>query len=38
LPSLRFVLDWQTDANDVDFHIHDAKGGHAAFVDLGTVK
>ncbi|MBX3187994.1 MAG: hypothetical protein KF819_13305, partial [Labilithrix sp.] len=30
-PSLRFVLDWQTDANDVDFHIHDAKGGHAFF-------
>ena len=30
-PSLRFVLDWQTDANDVDFHIHDAKGGHAFY-------
>jgi len=30
-PSLRFVLDWQTDANDVDFHIHDSKGGHAYF-------
>jgi hypothetical protein len=30
-PSLRFVLDWQTDANDVDFHIHDANGGHAFF-------
>jgi tetratricopeptide (TPR) repeat protein len=30
-PSLRFVLDWQTDANDVDFHIHDASGGHAFF-------
>ena len=30
-PSLRFVLDWQTDANDVDFHIHDGSGGHAFF-------
>lgn len=28
-PSLRFVLTWETDANDVDFHILDAKGGHA---------
>lgn len=30
-PSVRFVLVWETDANDVDFHIHDAKGGHAFF-------
>lgn len=30
-PSLRFVLVWETDANDVDFHIHDGKGGHAFF-------
>ena len=30
-PSLRFVLTWETDANDVDFHIHDAEGGHAFF-------
>jgi hypothetical protein len=30
-PSLRFVLSWETDANDVDFHIHDARGGHAYF-------
>ena len=30
-PSVRFVLNWETDANDVDFHIHDAKGGHAFF-------
>ncbi|WP_394826201.1 VIT domain-containing protein [Pendulispora albinea] len=30
-PSLRFVLNWETDANDVDFHIFDAKGGHAFF-------
>ncbi len=28
-PSLRFVLNWETDANDVDFHIHDRRGGHA---------
>lgn len=30
-PSLRFVLVWETDANDVDFHIHDAKNNHAFF-------
>ncbi len=30
-PSLRFVLTWETDANDVDFHILDAKGGHAFY-------
>ncbi len=30
-PSLRFVLSWETDANDVDFHIHDAEGGHAYY-------
>ncbi|MCA9678994.1 MAG: hypothetical protein KC464_28445, partial [Myxococcales bacterium] len=29
--SLRFVLVWETDANDVDFHIHDARGGHAFY-------
>jgi tetratricopeptide (TPR) repeat protein len=30
-PSLRFLLSWETDANDVDFHIHDAGGGHAFY-------
>lgn len=30
-PSLRFVLNWETDSNDVDFHITDAKGGHAFY-------
>jgi tetratricopeptide (TPR) repeat protein len=30
-PSLRFVLNWETDANDVDFHIRDASGGHAFY-------
>lgn len=30
-PSVRFVLSWETDANDVDFHIRDAKGGHAYY-------
>ncbi|UQA61889.1 VIT domain-containing protein [Polyangium aurulentum] len=30
-PSLRFVLNWETDANDVDFHIRDARRGHAYF-------
>jgi len=28
-PSIRFVLNWETDANDVDFHIYDDQGGHA---------
>jgi tetratricopeptide (TPR) repeat protein len=30
-PSLRFILSWETDANDVDFHIRDARGGHAFY-------
>jgi tetratricopeptide (TPR) repeat protein len=30
-PSLRFVLTWETDANDVDFHIRDGKRGHAYY-------
>jgi tetratricopeptide (TPR) repeat protein len=30
-PSVRFILNWETDANDVDFHIHDAQGGHAFY-------
>lgn len=30
-PSLRFVLAWETDANDVDFHIYDGRGGHAYY-------
>ena len=30
-PSIRFVLNWETDANDVDFHIFDAEGGHAFY-------
>jgi tetratricopeptide (TPR) repeat protein len=30
-PSLRFVLNWETDANDVDFHINDGRGGHAYY-------
>lgn len=30
-PSLRFVLTWETDANDVDFHIRDSKQGHAYY-------
>jgi len=28
---MRFILNWETDANDVDFHIHDARGGHAFY-------
>jgi hypothetical protein len=34
-PSLRFVLHWETDANDVDFHIHDGRGGHAYYANPG---
>jgi hypothetical protein len=33
-PSLRFVLVWETDANDVDFHIRDGKGGHAWYNNM----
>lgn len=33
-PSLRFVLNWETDANDVDFHIYDDRGGHAYYKDM----
>ncbi|HZJ71322.1 MAG TPA: hypothetical protein VFF36_10370 [Planctomycetota bacterium] len=29
--STRFVLSWETDANDVDFHIRDAHGNHAYY-------
>ena len=29
--SLRFVLNWETDANDVDFHIYDGRGAHAYY-------
>ena len=30
-PSLRFVLTWETDANDVDLHVFDRLGGHAYY-------
>lgn len=30
-PSLRFVLVWESDATDVDFHVRDAKDNHAFF-------
>ena len=32
-PSLRFVLSWETDANDVDFHIYDGQHNHAYYSD-----
>ena len=32
--SVRFVLNWETDGNDVDFHIYDASGNHAFFSDM----
>ena len=32
--STRFILYWETDANDVDFHIQDAKGGHAWYSSM----
>jgi hypothetical protein len=31
LPTTRFVLIWETDANDVDFHIRDAQNSHAFY-------
>ncbi len=30
-PSLRFVLSWETDANDVDLHVYDRRGNHASY-------
>ena len=30
-PSIRFVLAWETDANDVDLHVFDRGGGHAFY-------
>lgn len=30
-PSLRFVLTWETGANDVDLHVRDALGSHAYY-------
>jgi len=30
-PTVRFLLSWETDANDVDIHVHDARGGHAYY-------
>ncbi|HVV87834.1 MAG TPA: VIT domain-containing protein [Kofleriaceae bacterium] len=30
-PSTRFVLTWETDANDVDLHVWDHRGGHAFY-------
>ena len=30
-PSLRFVLGWESDANDVDLHVRDAAGDHAFY-------
>jgi hypothetical protein len=32
-PSTRFIMYWETDANDVDFHIRDSHGGHAWYED-----
>lgn len=30
-PSLRFILTWETDANDVDLHVWDRNGAHASY-------
>ncbi|MBA3455371.1 MAG: AgmX/PglI C-terminal domain-containing protein, partial [Deltaproteobacteria bacterium] len=30
-PSTRFIMYWETDSNDVDFHIRDSRGGHAYY-------
>src|SRR5688572_26666811 len=30
-PSLRFVIVWETDTNDVDLHVYDRQGGHAFY-------
>lgn len=31
--SLRFVITWETDANDVDLHVYDPQGNHAYYGD-----
>ncbi len=36
-PSTRFILYWETDANDVDFHIYDHHGDHAWYQDMRLV-
>ncbi len=33
-PSVRFVLTWETDANDVDLHVHDRDGNEASYSKL----
>jgi len=33
-PSTRFIMYWETDANDVDFHIRDSRGGHAWYSQM----
>ncbi len=33
-PSTRFIMYWETDSNDVDFHIKDAEGGHAWYQSM----
>lgn len=34
-PSLRFVLTWETVANDVDLHVRDGLGSHAYYENRG---
>ncbi len=34
-PSLRFVLTWETGANDVDLHVRDVLGSHAYYDNRG---
>lgn len=34
-PSLRFIITWETDANDVDFHIFDKDFDHASYRKYG---
>ncbi|KIG12215.1 putative signal peptide protein [Enhygromyxa salina] len=34
-PSLRFVLTWETGANDVDLHVRDVYGSHAYYESRG---
>lgn len=30
-PSTRFILHWESDANDVDLHVYDRRGNHAFY-------
>ena len=36
-PSVRFILTWETDANDVDLHVRDRDGNEASYRQMSLV-